>query len=631
MYRLPLLLFSFVIIIIGCSKKTVNGATATPEIPEEANTGHPRILLLKNEESQILQSISSDALLKKVHDVIIAESDKMISLPVLERVLTGRRLLGVSREAIRRIFFLSYSWRMTKNDKYYLRAQQEMLNVSNFTDWNPSHFLDVAEMTLGLAIGYDWLYEKLSPETRKTIQSAIIKKGIEPSYTGSHWWIKGTNNWNQVCHAGLSYGALAIYENYKDTAEMVMKRAVESLPYVMNMYNPDGAYPEGYGYWSYGTTFNVLFIDAYEKFKKTNYDLSALLGFMKTASYLLNMVGPSGNAFNYSDAGLKGAVQPAMYWFADKLNDLSLLYFEKELLSKSSASALAGDRSLPALLVWAKGKTMNGLPIPSKKMWAGRGENPVAIMRSSWTDPNAIFLGLKCGTPSASHGHLDVGSFVMDADGERWASDFGMQDYNSLESKGVDLWNMNQNSQRWTIFRYNNLAHNTLSFNNQYQIIKGTAPLSSYSSNSLFMNAVSDLSGVYQGQIAEAKRGVAIMNEKYVLVRDEVKTGATATTLRWTMLTTATATIVDNSTILLTKGSKKIYVKVNSSRAFTLKTWSTVSPNSFDAPNPGTILIGFESNLPAGATESFNVFLSPERNLIDINYNVQSLINWPKD
>lgn len=631
MYKLPLLLFTFVIILIGCSKKTVNGASAAPEIPEETNTGHPRILLLKNEENQILQSIFSDALLKKVHDVIIAESDKMINLPALERVLTGRRLLGVSREAIRRIFFLSYSWRMTRNDKYYLRAQQEMLNVSNFSDWNPSHFLDVAEMTLGLAIGYDWLYEKLSPDARKTIQSAIIKKGIEPSFNGSHWWIKGTNNWNQVCHAGLSFGALAIYENYKDTAEMVLKRAVESLPYVMNMYNPDGAYPEGYSYWSYGTTFNVLFIDAYEKFKKVNYDLSSSQGFMKTAAYLLHMVGPSGNSFNYSDAGLNGSVQPAMYWFASKLNDMSLLYFEKELLQKTTASALAGDRGLPALLIWAKGKTMNDIAIPSKTMWTGKGENPVALMRASWTDPNAIFLGLKCGTPSASHGHLDVGSFVMDADGERWASDFGMQDYNSLESQGVDLWNMNQNSQRWTIFRYNNLAHNTLTFNNQYQIVKGAAPLNSYSSNSSFMNAISDLSGVYQGQITEAKRGVAIINEKYVLVRDEVKSEASGTTLRWTMLTTATPTIMDHSTILLTKGSKKLYIKINSSKSITLKTWSTVSSNSFDAPNPGTKLIGFESNLPAGTTESFNVFLSPERNLNDINYNVQSLTNWPKD
>ena len=30
-----------------------------------------------------------------------------------------------------------------------------MLAIAQFADWNPSHFLDVAEMTMGMAIGYD--------------------------------------------------------------------------------------------------------------------------------------------------------------------------------------------------------------------------------------------------------------------------------------------------------------------------------------------------------------------------------------------------------------------------------------------------------------------------------------------
>jgi hypothetical protein len=37
-----------------------------------------------------------------------------------------------------------------------------MLAAAAFSDWNPSHFLDVAEMTAALAIGYDWLYEEVS-------------------------------------------------------------------------------------------------------------------------------------------------------------------------------------------------------------------------------------------------------------------------------------------------------------------------------------------------------------------------------------------------------------------------------------------------------------------------------------
>jgi len=31
------------------------------------------------------------------------------------------------------------------------------------------------------------------------------------------------------------------------------------------------------------------------------------------------MTGPSGNSFNYSDAGAGGGIQPAMFWFAAKL------------------------------------------------------------------------------------------------------------------------------------------------------------------------------------------------------------------------------------------------------------------------------------------------------------------------
>ena len=57
---------------------------------------------------------------------------------------------------------------------------------------------------------------------------------------------------------------------------------------------------------------------------------------------------------------------------------------------------------------------------PATLNWLGQGQNPLAVFRSSWTDPNAVFLAIKAGTPSASHAHLDIGSFLLDADGVRW-------------------------------------------------------------------------------------------------------------------------------------------------------------------------------------------------------------------
>ena len=81
----------------------------------------------------------------------------------------------------RRILFLSYAYRITGDEIYFQRAEEELLTVCRFSDWNPSHFLDVAEMVLGVAIGFDWLYTKLSADSRRIISEAIMTKGLLPA------------------------------------------------------------------------------------------------------------------------------------------------------------------------------------------------------------------------------------------------------------------------------------------------------------------------------------------------------------------------------------------------------------------------------------------------------------------
>lgn len=199
-------------------------------------------------------------------------------------------------------FYLSYAFRLTKERKYLERAEKELLKVSKFKDWNPSHFLDVAEMTMGVAIGYDWLHDDLQASSLPIIREAILKKGIEPSLdTTYNSWLKSSNNWNQVCNAGITYGALAIYEDKPKLAQELIDRAVKSIKIPMEAFKPDGAYPEGYMYWGYGTSFNVLFLSALQKAYGSDFGLSDTEGFLKTAAYLENMVGSSGQSFNYAD------------------------------------------------------------------------------------------------------------------------------------------------------------------------------------------------------------------------------------------------------------------------------------------------------------------------------------------
>ena len=593
---------------------------------------HPRILLLKGEEEPIKQTIGSDKTWEKMHAVILAECDALLSEAPIERIQIGRRLLGKSREGLRRIFYLSYAWRMTQQENYLRRAEKELLAISAFSDWNPSHFLDVGEMTMAMAIGYDWLYYSLSEQSRARIKEAILKKGIEPSLDPKYnSWLKSSNNWNQVCNAGMVYGALAIFEEQPELAKNIVNRAVDAVVLPMADYIPDGAYPEGYSYWGYGTSFNVMLISALEKAFGKNFGLIAQPGFLKTAAYLQNMTGPSGEAFNYSDSGLGGGLEPAMFWFANRLKDPSLLWVERTNLMNGDPKKLVSDRLLPATMLWSGGVRLASMTEPKALMWSGNGKNPVAMMRSSWTDPAALYVGVKGGSPSNSHAHMDVGSFIMEADGVRWAMDFGMQNYESLESKGVDLWNRAQDSQRWQVFRYNNFVHNTLTVNNEMQRVFEKAPITSLSKTPLFMNAVMDLKDLYKGSLTTATRGVALVNKAYVVVRDELETPSAETTVRWTMLTPADVKLLGKNKAELTKDGKKLILEVREPARVVLKTWSTEPTHDYDAANPGTIRVGFEVQVPANSKTALTVLLLPEKDVKTAGSKVQALEKWPKE
>lgn len=600
--------------------KYLNDATQMPV--------HPRILLLKNEENAIVENIKNDPTWASLNQLIIAESNKIIPLPTLERIQIGRRLLDKSRECLRRVFFLSYSYRITKDKKYLERAEAELVKVSQFSDWNPSHFLDVAEMTMGVSIGYDWLYDDLSAASKVIIKEAILKKGIEPSLDKKYnSWLKASHNWNQVCNAGMTYGALAIYEENPTLAQQIIDRAIESIKLPMEDYKPEGAYPEGYSYWGYGTSFNVMFLDAIQRVLKTDFGLSETAGFLKTASYMQNMVGSSGKNFNYSDAGNGSGLSPAMFWFADKTKNTSLLFTEKQYLQGKDKS-MNRDRLLPATMIWGKSISLAKVTEPKEMIWVGQGKNPVAMMRTSWSKPDAIYVGLKAGSPSVNHGHMDVGSFVMDANGERWSMDFGMQEYESLESKGVKIWGKEQDAERWQVYRYNNLAHSTLAFDNEFQKVEGYASINRSSKNPNFLSACTDISAVYKGKATSVNRGVAIIDKKYVLVKDEITAAENETTVRWAMLTPAEVKINTDGTAELTQKGKKLQLKVKSPSNITLKTWSTQGSHEYDAPNTGTTLVGFEVNIPANTSISFDVLLIPEENQVNSKTKILPLKDW---
>ncbi len=69
-------------------------------------------------------------------------------------------------------------WRLTGDERYAERAKSELINVCSFSDWNPSHFLDVAEMCIAVSVGYDWLYNWLDEKVKNIFLKDCIDWGI---------------------------------------------------------------------------------------------------------------------------------------------------------------------------------------------------------------------------------------------------------------------------------------------------------------------------------------------------------------------------------------------------------------------------------------------------------------------
>jgi hypothetical protein len=596
---------------------------------------HPRLLMLKGEEREIKKRVLAEPLFRDLHHLIITESDKMLLLPTLTRNQVGRRILHTSAEAKRRIIYLSYSFRMTGNKAYAKTAEKVMLDMSKFTDWNPSHFLDVAEMTAALAIGYDWLYDELPASSKEIIAKAIQSKGLDESKDETKcWWLRADMNWNQVCNAGISLGALALFENDPLGSAALLNRALQSIKLPMDVYKNNGAYPEGYGYWVFGTVNNVFLIDMFEKAFKSDFGLREIPGFMKTAAFEQQMEGPQtaqylipmnksiGNEpfnlvsqnFNFGDARVKTGVLPTMYWFAAKSNKWSLLWNEVNKLKRdleSNRDILTKDHSLPFLLVWGNKIDLKKITAPTEKMYVAQGKGAMAVMRTSWNAPDAIFLGVKAGTEIHSHAHMDAGSFVMDANGVRWAMDFGMQEYESLESKGIDLFKMTQESPRWDVFRLNNLAHNTLTFNNKKHWIAGLSTIENPIEKEGLMSVSTDISSFFPTDAKKVERTFSIIDNKYVKIQDRILTAEKQDTIRWNMLTTAIPQIKNNKTILLKQNGKELMLMMEGNATIQAKTWTTDSKNSYDVSNKGTVFVGFEIIIPENSERVLNATLKP--------------------
>ena len=528
---------------------------------------HPRLLMPRGAEPQV----PSESMFARADSVIVAFSDAVLSQPVVTRKMVGRRLLGTSREALKRIFWLGYTYRTRGGEAYARKAIDEMLAVSAFSDWNPAHFLDVGEMTMAAAIGYDWFYDQMTPRERKTVAKAIIDKGLKPALNEKDAWFYTTEiNWNSVCNAGMVYGALAVWEEDPEFCRSMLEKSLESNKLAYNAYE-GGGYPEGYNYWGYGTSFQIMLEAALESAFSDRWPVAAgddevvpLMpgltnppdGFYASSEFIRFTSTPAGNCYSFSDSYRKATAQYMQAWMASRVGDPTLVDPEIRIMENTGYKRLCEERLFPMYLIGLVFRPwFGGGGIPFEHYYQCGGTTPIFVYRSGWKSQVDDYLGVKGGLTMSSHSHCDQGSFYFESDGVAWATDLGMQDYNSLESAGVDLWDMTQDSERWEVFRIGPFSHNILTVNGHtpkvnhpVAIQKTWTPARPSWDWEDRIGAVLDLTDLYADDLDSCKRAVYLRGEDLNIL-DLVQAGDSACTIRWAMCTEAEAALQDWSEV----------------------------------------------------------------------------------
>ena len=554
---------------------------------------HPRLVLKAGEEATVREAIAKGGMAKEAYSYIKTFSDNLLTTPPCERVMTGRRLLHVSREVLKRVFYLSTMYRLDGKQEYLDRAAEEMLAVCRFTDWNPSHFLDVAEMTMAVSIGYDWLYSELTEDQRSEISQAILDKGLRPS--DGQWFLTSNNNWNQVCNAGMVCGALAIWEDASDEAMAIVQRSLESNPISLASYSREGCYPEGYSYWEYGTSFQIMLISVLESAFGSDLGLmDGQEGFYNSSKFMSMMSTPAHRVFSFFDVSRKQIFQSMQAWMATRTGDPSVLYPELAFFRDKGFAMGDTDRLLPIFLISCSKIDFSAIKAPYYNTYHCSGLEPLFMYRCGWDSTDDTYFGVKGGRAADNHGHIDAGSFVFESDGICWAADLGSQDYNSLESRGVNLWSAAQDSQRWDVFRIGAKSHNILTVKDKRPVVDVRIPFREVWENKSRKGVWLPMTAFYGGDLDSCYRKVWLDKKDDLHVEDFFIGGDSKQNLIWKMCTEAEARILGPAAIELKKDGKTRVLRIHTKHYASPRIWPTSPRHDYDAPNPGTCLVGFE-------------------------------------
>lgn len=546
----------------------------------------PRLLYSTSDIITIQQNAQADQVLKASYDDIISKAITVLSTPLLEYGLDGAglRITSIHTFANEQLPFLVLAYQFTRDTRFALRCWQQLDRMCSYPDWGANrHFLDAGIAAKAIAMAYDGLFDYLSVQQRERLSSSVRNLVLQPgktqieTNTGVWKWYLSNDNWNGICLGGMIMASLATYETDSAFHSSLIALCANNMLRYMQSFDPDGASEEGMSYWAYGLSNTFLALESMKRCLSTTYGLTEQTGFKKTALFPYLVSGPAGTATFGDDYLYVGKNNKFLSycWFSHFWKDANMAKTHYDACLSINSNKTIKLNGWTDLLFYKKLLVDQGNAASFPLASYIRGIDYMYLQENIGND-NALYVGMHGGDNNASHGHLDAGTFFIQANGENFAvGSLGLEipypsDYFSAAAPvySAPMGNAVTTVGRYSYYKIRTEGKSCLVFNpdaRPEQNPVGKAILDRSANDNAGGYYTLDLTSNYNRDVTSYKRGIKLNRSTGIITIQDEFVPVKNSTVYWIMHSPSTDGLMissDGKMATMTKNGKTYFARL---------------------------------------------------------------------
>lgn len=245
-------------------------APAEPvQLIEQLRNAHPR-LLFTAEDIPAMREKTKTGYGKSLYDRMLAYvpvSRKPDHTNFLKDATDGQR------QGLWRLPTVALHYVLTGDKQSFDRTVEFMKFLMELENWQTGELdsgMSSANIMIGAALAYDWLYNDLDPGFRAQYRDKLLLMARRQYHQGHLMKLQGTHYWqndpanNHRFHrnAGMTLAILAAAEEGKTDDDWLLARTLEELKFIVEWLPEDGTCHESPTYSVFGNTHLMLAMDA---------------------------------------------------------------------------------------------------------------------------------------------------------------------------------------------------------------------------------------------------------------------------------------------------------------------------------------------------------------------------------